>query len=313
MHSNANDAPMSPPPSATSATPELLASAQAALLERLAGFPARRVSTRAGQIGYREAGASTAGTPLVLLHGIGSGAPSWLAQLEALGAAHRVLAWDAPGYGESAPLAAREPVAADYADALAAWLDALAIERVLLVGHSLGAVMAGAFARVAPQRVSGLLLCSPAAGYGAASAEQRAAKRDARLALLESLGPAGLAAQRSANLLAPHAEPGARAWVQWNMARIVPDGYRQATHLLAQADLAADLVDYAGPVEVVVGAADAITPPAACEPIAAAARVPLQRIEGAGHACYIETPSSLNALIEALSRRANASASASKS
>ena len=66
-------------------------------------------------------------------------------------------------------------------------------------------------------------------------------KRDARLAMLAELGPQGLAEQRSANMLSAHASDAARDWVRWNMARIVPQGYAQATHLLANADLAADL------------------------------------------------------------------------
>jgi pimeloyl-ACP methyl ester carboxylesterase len=68
--------------------------------------------------------------------------------------AARVLAWDAPGYGNSAPLAPMAmPGAADYAERLWAWLDALgpqAAAPLVLVGHSLGALMACA----APLRCS---------------------------------------------------------------------------------------------------------------------------------------------------------------
>ena len=41
------------------------------------------------------------GEPLVLLHGIGSGARSWRQQVASLSGRHRVIAWDAPGYGGS--------------------------------------------------------------------------------------------------------------------------------------------------------------------------------------------------------------------
>ena len=41
------------------------------------------------------------GTPLVLLHGIGSAARSFSAQLDGLASRWRVIAWDAPGYGQS--------------------------------------------------------------------------------------------------------------------------------------------------------------------------------------------------------------------
>ncbi|MDR5752265.1 MULTISPECIES: alpha/beta fold hydrolase [unclassified Caballeronia] len=266
----------------------------------LASFPEARIETARRTIGYREAGATHLRTlPVVLLHGIGSGAASWVRQMEALGATRRVLAWDAPGYGASTPVAAASPVAADYAAALADWLDALDIERCVLVGHSLGAIIGGAFAARHASRVAGLLLVSPAGGYGAASAEEREAKRDARLAMLAELGPRGLADTRSANMLSAHASDEARDWVRWNMARIVPHGYAQATHLLANADLAADLQGYRGRVAVAVGADDAITPPAACERIANVAGVSLQVIPHAGHAGYVETPAAYTTLIDA--------------
>ncbi|TCW78041.1 alpha/beta hydrolase [Burkholderia sp. SRS-46] len=275
----------------------------ATLLER---FPEQRCTAgAAGTIGYREAGAQHAGRtlPVVLLHGIGSGAASWVRQLDALGASRRVLAWDAPGYGASTPVHGASPAAADYAAALGAWLDALGIERCVLVGHSLGAIIAGGFARMLPARVAGLLLISPAGGYGSAPAETRDARRDARLAMLAELGPAGLAAQRSGNMLSGFASEDARAWVRWNMARIVPAGYAQATHLLANADLASDLAGFLGRTAVAVGASDAITPPAACERIAAAAHVGLQVIPQAGHAGYVEAPAVYSALIDTFCRQ----------
>lgn len=281
---------------------------------RLAAFPAQCADVSPSRrIGYRESGgvASAAALPLVLLHGIGSGAASWLQQLEALGATRRVLAWDAPGYGVSTPVEPASPHAADYADALRGWLDALGIERCVLVGHSLGAIIAGNFAAAHPPRVAGLALLSPAGGYGAASEAVRVQKRDARLAMLAELGPQGLADQRSANMLSATASDPAREWVRWNMARIVPGGYAQATHLLANADLASDVARYRRnsgqnsgrnsaqdpKVCVAVGTEDRITTPDACERIAQVAHAPLQLIAGAGHAGYVEAPETYNTLI----------------
>ncbi|WP_414448047.1 alpha/beta fold hydrolase [Burkholderia sp. 22PA0099] len=283
--------------------------------DRLAAFAERRIDVAPSRvIGYREAGAHRAeALPVVLLHGIGSGAASWVQQFEALGAARRVLAWDAPGYGESTPVGPASPHAADYAEALAGWLDALGIARCVLVGHSLGAIVAGRFAASHPGRVAGLLLLSPAGGYGAASEAVRTQKRDSRLAMLTELGPQGLADQRSANMLSPHASEPARQWVRWNMARIVPAGYAQATHLLANADLAADVAQYRGRIAVAVGAQDGITPPEACAPIAQAAGVPLQTILGAGHAGYIESPDAYTTLIDAFAKQCEANESQHRS
>jgi pimeloyl-ACP methyl ester carboxylesterase len=294
-----------------SAVSSVTADPVASLEARLARFPLQQVVTAAEQIvGYREAkpdssdssGLNNDALPLVLLHGIGSGAASWVQQFEALGATRRVLAWDAPGYGVSSPVALASPKAMDYADVLRGWLDALGIERCVLVGHSLGSIIAGAFAAAHPERLAGLLLLSPAGGYGAAAADVRETKRDQRLAMLAELGPAGLAEKRSANMLSQHADGAARAWVRWNMARIVPHGYAQATHLLANADLAADLARYRGRINVAVGAEDGITPPSGCERLAQAARTPLQVVPRAGHAGYIEAAEAYTTLIDTFCR-----------
>jgi pimeloyl-ACP methyl ester carboxylesterase len=289
-----------------SAVPSVTVDLTAPLEARLARFPLQQVATAAGQtVGYREAGTASVNhdaLPLVLLHGIGSGAASWVQQFEALGGTRRVLAWDAPGYGMSTPVAFDSPSAKDYAEVLRGWLDVLGIERCVLVGHSLGAIIAGAFAATNPRRVAGLLLISPAAGYGAAATDMRETRRDQRLAMLAELGPAGLAEKRSANMLSQHADDTARAWVRWNMARIVPRGYAQATHLLANADLATDLTRFHGRINVAVGADDAITPPSACERLAQAARTPLQVVPRAGHAGYIEAADAYTAIIDTFCR-----------
>jgi len=102
--------------------------------ERIARFAPRQSKG----ISYREAGA---GPALVLLHGIGSSSASWLFQLESL-AGYRLIAWDAPGYGASAFLAMAEPQPADYAQALHEFLERLLLKDVVLVGNSLGCLMA---------------------------------------------------------------------------------------------------------------------------------------------------------------------------
>ena len=57
-----------------------------------------------------------------------------------------VIAWDAPGYGKSDELLTDQPNATDYAKRLAALFDTLKIEKAIVVGHSLGALQASAFA-----------------------------------------------------------------------------------------------------------------------------------------------------------------------
>jgi len=224
----------------------------------------------------------------VLLHGIGSGAASWLQVAQGLRQRARVIAWDAPGYGQSAPLPMASPRAGDYAARLASLLDALALERCVLVGHSLGAMTAAAFAQRHPERVSALVLLSPARGYGARP-EQACAVRDKRLHDLATLGVERIARMRSANLVCANASDSALAWVRWNMARLQPAGYRQAIELLCSDDLLR-YCELQVPCQVHCGSADSITTADDCRALAQAFGAPFRLIHGAGHACAIEQP-----------------------
>lgn len=266
------------------------------LAERLvAAYPLRKVSTRHGIISYREAGA---GPPLCLLHGIGSQSGGWVQQLEALAPRFHVIAWDAPGYGQSEPLVADAPATSDYANALAGLLDALGIEGVPLVGNSLGALIAGSFAAMHPDRVAGLVLLSPAGGYGRADASEREAKLAARLQRLAQLGPQGMAHNMPAGMLSPRSSAEARALAAWSTSHIRPGGYAQAARMLASGRLIEDARKFPGPVLVIAGTHDDITPAAGCERIARGyPRGTFRLIEGAGHLCYLDTPSIINSAI----------------
>lgn len=261
--------------------------------------PVQRVDTPLGSIAYRQAGRGA--ITHVLLHGIGSASASWDAQLA--WAQHRsdvgVLAWDAPGYGASTPVGPLEPQASDYAARLWAWLDALSCRSpVVLVGHSLGALMAASAALAQPERVARLLLLSPARGYGDAPAAERQRMVAGRLANLQQLGPQGMAQARAAAMLSPQALPQWVEQVRQNMAAIDPAGYTQAVHLLAAGRLLHDLAGLTVPMAVASGEADTITTPAACDEVAAAARVPRQSLGQVGHACAIEAADAVISLLQ---------------
>lgn len=256
--------------------------------------PSSRMDCSHGTLAWREAGQ---GLPLVLLHGIGSGSQSWSGQLDALATTHRVVAWDAPGYAESTPLPNPEPLAQDYARALAEFLARLGIEELVLVGHSLGAMVASAWAAQPTARLHALLLASPARGYGRAAPGTRESKWRERVEAIDRLGPHGLAMERAARLCAPGASPRVIEQVCWNMARTTPRGYAQAAHMLAQDDLHTHLRRVAAPVCVLCGALDRVTPPAACEEVAREVGAPFTLLSGVAHACYVEDPGLFNAAL----------------
>ena len=263
--------------------------------ELLANYPVREIITAEGRFSYRQAGR---GPDLVLLHGIGSASGSWPHQIGAFSNRFRVTAWDAPGYGTSDCLANKTPLAEDYADALTGFLDALSIERATVVGHSLGALMAAAFAARHPDRVQALVLAAPALGYGKAVKVVRQAKLDSRLKMMAELGPGGLARERAGNLLSSSASAEQMAQVQWNMAQLRVDGHAAAAHMLAFGDLATDAALIRQRFQVICGSGDTITAAAASRAFAEAfPQASYAEIPVAGHALYIEEPDAFNALL----------------
>jgi pimeloyl-ACP methyl ester carboxylesterase len=258
-------------------------------------FPLRQIVADGLTLGYREHGA---GPAIVFLHGIGASSEGWHAQLAHFGATHRAIAWDAPGYGGSGDLEPLAPAAADYAEALAALLDALGVARAALVGNSLGALMSAAFVRRHPARVAALVLSDAASGHGRLGEEERQEKLMQRLDDVAELGPAGMAAKRAPKLIGPGAAPGTLNKVVRVMSKIRPKGYGQAARMLSLADIHAELARCRAPTLVVCGAEDRVTPPESNRRIAAA--VPGARFElldGIGHLPYVEAPERFNALV----------------
>jgi len=261
----------------------------------LTRFPPEEIVTNGGKISRRQAGS---GPDLVLLHGIGSASGSWVHQMSAFARHFRVTAWDAPGYGTSDCLATATPAAADYADALAIFLDVLSINRATFIGHSLGALMAGAFAAQHPDRIEALILASPALGYGKADTAVRDAKLNGRLEMMADLGPEGMARERAGNLLSSSASAEQLAHVKWNMTQLRVDGHAAAAYMLAHGDLASDAALIDQPFEVMCGGGDTITTAAASRDFAEVyAFATYTEIPVAGHAIYIENPDAFNALV----------------
>lgn len=258
------------------------------LMER---FPSKPISTDAGTITCRQAGT---GPDVVLLHGIGSASGSWIFQLHALSERCRLTAWDAPGYGGSDDPASSEPET--YCDALAALLDARNIRQCVLVGHSLGALMAGYFAAANPALVRGLVLANPAAGHRRIAEDEAHRKMQVRLDRFDELGAEDHARARAPALLSAEATTEQLALVEANMAQLRGSGYHAAARLLKNGDLVAQLPGISCPALVMCGSADTITPPAGARQLAGAFKRPAPYVEiaDAGHASPIEAPGVFN-------------------
>lgn len=273
--------------------------------EALAGVEQMIVQTPKGPIQYRQAGLGDQVTH-VLLHGIGSASASWAYQLgSAVGVKDlRVVAWDAPGYGQSAHLEMPEPSASSYATMLWLWLDALGVSSpVQLVGHSLGALMAASAVLQQPDRVSRAVFLAPARGYGDAEPAERKKVVEGRLSNLEKLGPAGMANARASAMLSTHAKPWMVDAVRQTMSEVNPKGYAQAVQMLGQGNLIRDVHGIKCPMLVASGDADTITPPATCDQVAHTAQQKRLSLGEVGHACPLEAALAINQLLGLPSQR----------
>jgi pimeloyl-ACP methyl ester carboxylesterase len=97
--------------------------------------------------------------PLVLVHALCGATTWWARNLDALSAGAEVYALDLPGFGKSpgtAPFTLMGAIAA-----LQAWLSALGLTRVILLGHSMGGYISVRLALRAPDRIAGLALLAP--------------------------------------------------------------------------------------------------------------------------------------------------------
>lgn len=153
------------------------------------------------------------GEPLVLLHGLGSSGADWAFQAESLGAHFRLIVPDLRGSGLSNAPRGRFSIAQFAAD-LWRLLDALAIERVHLMGFSLGGAVAVEMALQRPLAVARLMTINTLPSYRLDSWRKRI-ELISQVALVRSLGMRRVAAFAAKRLFRePHQEPMRRRVVE---------------------------------------------------------------------------------------------------
>jgi pimeloyl-ACP methyl ester carboxylesterase len=101
------------------------------------------------------------GPTLVLVHGFGGAASNWDALLPHLDPGRRLIVPDLPGHGRSSPLPA-VPSLGPFADRLALLVDREDAWPAVVVGHSMGALVALRLARQRPEGVAALVLAAAA-------------------------------------------------------------------------------------------------------------------------------------------------------
>ena len=243
---------------------------------------------------------SGAGAPVVLLHGFPFNRTLWREQTEALRERYTVITIDLRGHGET-PATGDAPATMEVmAEDVAALLDELQFERVVLGGLSMGGYVALAFYRLFPERVRALLLADTRPQ--ADTDEARLNREDTATRVLregmQTIGEAMLP-----RLLAPaiHAErTEIVAHVRDMILHTDPQGAAAALRGMAvRRDQTELLREIKCPTLIIVGSLDAITTPADAELMQREIRGSrLVVIEGASHVSNLERPAEFNRALE---------------
>jgi pimeloyl-ACP methyl ester carboxylesterase len=253
----------------------------------------REIKVRGLHIAYQRAGS---GPPLVLLHGFICDSRAWRPQIEDLPREFDVIAWDAPGCGQSSDVP-EEYAMAQFADCLAEFLDALSVSAAHIVGLSWGGTLALELYRQRPDSVLSLVLADTYAGWTGSLGEEEAAARLARCLAESRLPasewipqwvPAAFSANAPRELLDEYAEI---------MSDFHPVGFRAMSRTVTP-DFRGILPQVDVPTLLIWGADDKRSPLSAGEMMRdeiTGARLVV--IPGAGHVSNMEQPELFNAAV----------------
>jgi pyruvate dehydrogenase E2 component (dihydrolipoamide acetyltransferase) len=255
----------------------------------------REIEAAGQRIRYLELGAGDA-VPVVLVHGFGADLNSWMFTQPALCDTRRTIALDLPGHGGSTKEVGAGD-AASLAEAVTALFAALGLERVHLVGHSLGGAIAALVARDHPAHVASLTLIAPA-GLGPEINQTfidgfiRAARRREATEILTLLvhDPSLVSRQMVEDVLRYKRLDGVTA----ALSAIAQAAFQNGRQHL---DLAADILALPMPVQAIWGREDRILPATHADQLAA--RCPTHLLTGTGHLPHMEKAGEVNRLIKA--------------
>jgi pimeloyl-ACP methyl ester carboxylesterase len=246
---------------------------------------------------------SGVGPPLVLMHGALSDSRVWRRQVDDFSGEFTVVAWDAPGCGESAdpPESYRMP---EYADCLAGLVEALGLDQPHLLGHSFGGALALEVYRRHPTLPATLILVGGYAGWAGSLSPGEVSRRLQFAERASDLLSTGEFQPRSMPGLFSAALPDdAARWLEAIMADSRPVATRAMARALAECDLNEVLPGITVPTLLVYGDADERSGLDVAHAIHA--RIPTSSLSisaGMGHMGYLESPEQFAAAIRAFLR-----------
>jgi pimeloyl-ACP methyl ester carboxylesterase len=227
------------------------------------------------------------GFPVILLHGYTDSWCSFSRLLPHMPPALRTLVPTQRGHGEATrPLEGYRP--RHFADDLAAFMDALALERALILGHSMGSSIALRFALDHPSRVAGLVL------VGAFACLRASPVADALWAAVQELRDPidpGFVLEFQQSTIAQPVEPAFLQLVVEESRKLPARVWQAALAGLMESDLSVELGGIAAPTLLAWGDRDEIaTREEQRRLLAAISAARLATYRGVGHAPHWEVP-----------------------
>jgi len=236
------------------------------------------------------------GAAIVFIHGIGGAAGIWQEQLTASCAAgHTSVAVNLLGYGGRAPIKAVtfEQLAADVEAAIAA----ISLDRPILVGHSLGGMVAQTMLRRRPTDYRAAVLCCTSPAFGNASGDFQKKFVADRLDPLQAGRSMGdLAGAIVDEIMGPKPDPAGRALAVAIMAATPNETYAATIHCIVGFDERANLANITIPVLCLAAEHDRNAPPAMMQRMAG--KIPAANylcLAGVGHLPNLEVPRAFDA------------------
>jgi 3-oxoadipate enol-lactonase len=255
----------------------------------------------AGNDGQLHAVRRGRGPSVVLLHGWACSHTVWTAVIDRLGDAYDSIALDLPGFGVSARLDGAFSLA-DLATAVDNALESSGVTKAVVVGHSMGGMVAQHLYAKAPERVRGLVLCGTTSASGPAYQQTTQQLRE----LIDTQGSAALAAAMGPGLFGDQYRRTHAAQVEEFVAEVAAcdaDTLTAALDAIEPFDLTDRLGHIAVPCAVVVGDVDPFLED--CRLLAGSiGGASLSLVDGVGHMEPMESPDEVAAAIEGIVRTA---------
>jgi pimeloyl-ACP methyl ester carboxylesterase len=245
---------------------------------------------------------------VVFIHGVGGSALAWQPQAESFRAAgYTPLALDLPGYGGRPAIESID--FEQFSDDVEAQIAAAGLVRPVLVGHSLGGMIAQTMLRRKPQEYQAVVLVGTSPAFGKPDGDfQKKFVADRLAPLASDRTMPQLAAGMINEIIGLNADPKGREIAIASMAAVPAATYKACVEAIVTFEERANLGNIRVPTMCLVGEFDINAPPAMMQRMAA--KIPgatFVVLPGLGHLPNLENPAAFDAAVLAFLRDLDAS------